>query len=133
MPSPTTLTETAAASNLAGPVLRTFFNIAETWKLSSDEQRALLGALPRATYFRWRKDPDSAALGRDTLERISYILGIYKALHILLPDQAADEWIKKPNTAPLFAGQAALTRMLAGNVVDLYQVRQYLDGERGGW
>ena len=70
----------------------------------------------------------------DTLERISYLLGIFKALHVLLPDEyAADGWIKKPNAAPLFAGKRALDRMLSGRVSDLFVVRQYLDAQRGGW
>ena len=52
-----------------------------------------------------------AKLSRDTLERISYILGIWKALQILLPDPAAaDAWIRKPNAAPLFSGKPALER-----------------------
>ena len=66
------------------------------------------------------------------LERISYVLGIYKALQILIPDEArADAWIATPNTAPLFGGHSALERMLGGNVGDLYAVRQYLDAQRG--
>jgi hypothetical protein len=44
----------------------------------------------------------------------------------------ADEWIRKPNTAPLFAGKSALARMLGGQVADLFVVRQYLDAQRGG-
>ena len=66
------------------------------------------------------------------LERISYLLGIYKALHILLPtEHAANAWLKKPNTAPLFAGQTALKKMLRGSIVDLADVRRYLDAQRG--
>ena len=64
--------------------------------------------------------------------RLSYLLGIYKSLQILLPDaRAADEWIRKPNDAPLFGGRSALERMMTGQVADLYVVRQYLDAERG--
>jgi hypothetical protein len=112
--------------------LRTFFRIADAWKLSSDEARTLLGAPPRSTFFLWKKT-GQGQLGRDTLERVSYILGIYKALQILLPDAgAADAWVRKPNTAPLFGGKPALERMLSGNVADLYVVRQYLDAWRGG-
>jgi uncharacterized protein (DUF2384 family) len=109
-----------------------FLNIARAWKLSNEEQMQLLG-VPRSTFFKW-KEEKTGRLSHDTLERISYILGIYKALQILLPLQtAADEWIKKPNTAPLFGGRSALERMLSGNVADLYVVRQYLDAQRGGW
>ena len=117
---------------LSGPALRTFFRIADEWKLSSDQARTLLGGPPRSTFFLWKKT-GHGQLGRDTLERVSYILGIYKALQILLPDAAAaDAWVRKPNAAPLFGGKPALERMLSGNVADLYVVRQYLDAWRGG-
>ncbi|MEX0808997.1 MAG: MbcA/ParS/Xre antitoxin family protein [Dongiaceae bacterium] len=118
---------------LAGPALRTFFRIAERWRLTNDEQMVLLGVAARSTFFKWRKEGEGT-LPRDTLERISYILGIWKALQILLPDErAADEWVKRPNDAPLFGGRSALARMLSGHVADLYVVRQYLDAQRGGW
>ena len=119
----------AAAAGGAG--LRTFTKIAELWHLSIPEQLALLGIGSRSTYFKWRKETHPK-LPRDTLERLSYLLGIYKALQLLLPDnQAADEWVRRPNEAPLFGGKSALERMLSGNVADLYTVRQYLDAQRG--
>ena len=118
---------------LAAAGLRTFERIAQAWGLSVDEQLCLLGAPPRSTYFAWRKHPDKASLPRDTLERLSNLLGIYKSLQILLPDAAAaDAWVRKPNSAPPFGGRSALARMLAGNVSDLNLVRRYLDGVRGG-
>ena len=118
---------------LSGPALRTFFRIAELWKLRVKEQMTLLGITSRSTYFKWKQEHD-VTLPRDTLERISYVLGIYKALQILFPDTtAADAWIRKPNTAPPFGGRSALERMLSGHVSDLYVVRQYLDAQRGGW
>jgi hypothetical protein len=117
----------------AGPALRAFFRIAQLWRLSVDEQIRLLGSPSRSTYFKWKKE-GARQLPRDTLERISYILGIYRALQILLPDPAAaDAWVRKPNAAPLFAGRSALERMLSGNVADLYVVRKYLDAQLGGW
>lgn len=122
-----------SAAQMAAAGLRAFARIAEQWGLSVDEQLKLLGSPPRSTYFAWRKHPDKAVLSRDTLERLSYLLGIYKALQILLPDPAAaDAWVRRPNAAPLFAGRSALDRMLAGNVSDLSAVRQYLDAVRGG-
>ena len=118
---------------LSGPALRTFFRIAELWRLSVAEQMTLLGLSARSTYFKWKKGSE-VALPKDTLERISYITGIYKALQILLPDEsAADEWVKRPNAAPPFNGSSALGRMMSGQVADLFLVRQYLDAERGGW
>ena len=117
------------AAGAAG--LRAFSRIADLWHLSIAEQLTLLGLSSRSTYFKWRKEPQ-VRLSRDTLERISYILGIYKALQLLLPDtRAADEWIRRPNEAAVFGGRSALDRMLSGNVADLYIVRQYLDAQRG--
>lgn len=119
---------------LSGPGLEAFFNIANLWKLSTDEQMKLLGISARSTFYKWKSAPYETTLPKDTLERISYILGIYKALQILFPDHTlADEWIKEPNEASIFGGRSALERMLSGNVADLYVVRQYLDAERGGW
>jgi hypothetical protein len=118
-----------AAMGAAG--LRAFMRIAEAWGLSVDEQLRLLGQPPRSTFFAWRKHPERASLPRDTLERLSDILGIWKSLQILLPEPAAaDAWLRKPNAA--LGGGSALERMLAGNVSDLHFVRRYLDGVRGG-
>ena len=119
------------AESLSGPALRTFFRIADAWKLKPDEARKILGQPARSTFFQW-KQTGAAQLSHDTLERISYVLGIYKALQILLPDSdAADAWIRKPNSAPFLQGQSALARMPSGNVADLYVIRQYLDAQRG--
>jgi Protein of unknown function (DUF2384) len=118
-----------SAAQMGAAGLRAFARIAEHWALSIDEQRRLLGEPPRSTFFAWRKAPAQAALSRDTLERLSLLLGIYKALQILLPDAAAaDAWVKKPNSA--FGGASAL--MLGGNVGDLLRVRRWLDAARGG-
>jgi hypothetical protein len=130
-PLPQPAAPSAAQMGAAG--LRAFAGIAQQWGLSVEEQLKLLGEPPRSTFYAWRKHPESANLPRDTLERLSYLLGIYKALQILLPDPAAaDAWVRKPNTAPGFGGQPALARMLAGNVADLAFVRRYLDAARGG-
>lgn len=129
--SPLVQPENAAEGSLAGPALRAFFRIAAAWGLNTTQQRVLLGKPPPSTYFKWKKAGEGA-LPRDVLERISYVLGIYKALQILLPDPVrADLWVNEPNTAPLFGGRSALERMLGGNVSDLYVVRQYLDAQRG--
>jgi len=118
-------------ASAGGAGLRAFANIAERWGLSVAEQLTLLGIASRSTYFKWRREHEPR-LSQDTLERLSYLLGIYKALQILLPDaRAADEWVRKPNTASPFGGRSALERMLSGQVADLYVVRQYLDAERG--
>lgn len=121
--------KTLARKDLTGPALRTFFNIAGNWGLSEAEQMSILGLDSRSTLQSWKRGKVSA-ISKDALERISYILGIYKGLHILLP-HSADEWIRKPNSANIFGGNPAIDRMASGNVADLYVTRQYVDAMRG--
>jgi hypothetical protein len=121
----------APGHQLGGPALRAFFNLAAEWNLRVAEQRRLLGDPPESTFFKWKRQRDGA-LGRDTLERISYLLGIWKDLQILFPEAArADAWVRRSNDAAPFGGKSALERMLSGNVADLYEVRRYLDAQRG--
>lgn len=115
--------------DLTGPALRTFFRVADAWRLKEQDQMRLLGLDSRSTFQSWKRGA-VAAIPKDALERISYVLGIYKGLQILLP-KTADEWVHKPNSAALFGGRPALERMASGNVADLFVVRQYIDAQRG--
>jgi hypothetical protein len=109
--------------------LKAFFNLAAEWGLTAEEQVTLLGRPGRRTLYRW-KAGGVAGLPADTLERISVLLGVYKALEILLPVPArAGAWIRRANEA--FGGRSALEVMLGGKVDDLYQVRRHLDAWRG--
>ena len=120
-----------ARRDLAGPALRAFFNITGRWGLDTEQERVLLGSPGRSTFFRWKRDR-AGQLPHDALERISYVLGIYKALHLIFSNERqADEWIRRPNAAPLLGGRPALDRMLGGQVAALFVVRQYLDAQRG--
>lgn len=106
--------------------LRAFFNIADKWQLRSGQQQILLGSPNRPTLTRWREWADTPkghcrnSVPRDVLERISYVMGIYKALSILngAPD-IRDSWVHRENDAPGFGGRTPLERMLGGNVADL--------------
>lgn len=121
-------------AKISTAALNTFLNIVGAWGLSQTEAMKLLGYddNTRSTYFKWKREPASVKLQKEKLERLSYVFGIYKALQVLLPNpSSADAWVKKPNTAPIFNGESALSRMLSGNVADLYVVRRYLDSERG--
>jgi hypothetical protein len=115
---------------LSGPALRSFFLLADAWKLTVGEQIALLGHPGESTYFKYKADRDGS-LSFDTLTRVSLLLGIYKALHILYADEAlADRWVKLPNSNALFGGKPALDLMMSG-IDGLYHVRRLLDGRRG--
>lgn len=118
--------------NLGPAALRTFFNVADAWRLSPEEAQTLLGT-NRSTYYRWRKDPaKQAQLPQDTLERLSYVFGIWKALRLIYSeDTVGNGWIRRNNDAPPFNGLRPLDLMNAGRVADLFLVRQHLDARRG--
>ncbi len=109
---------------------RAFFRIMGAWSASDAEAMVLLGSPSRGSFYTYKR-AEGGKLGRDALERISYVLGIYKALELLFSNPAqADAWMKKPNAA--FGGKSALEHALGGSIVDLADVRRYLDSVRGG-
>jgi hypothetical protein len=113
-----------------GAAKRAFFRIMEAWQIADPEARILLGSPSRSTFYNYKRG-EGGVLSADTLEPISYVLGIYKALQLLFPNpQQADAWIRKPNQA--FGGRSALAHALGGHVVDLSDVRRFLDAVRGG-
>jgi len=134
LPRPTTADAPDASGAIGGREaatgLRAFFRIVEAWGVDNETARILLGQPSRATFFHWKRGT-VRNVAHDTVRRISYVLGIYKALHLLFrsPEQA-DAWVKKENA--LLGGQTALERMRAGDVTDLAAVRTLLDAARGG-
>src|ERR1700745_2461032 len=86
---------------LSAPAMRTFLNVCAGWNLSVNQQRGLLGWPAASTYHKY-KAGQTGTLSFDMLSRISLVLGIYKALHILYPQpELADQWIKLRNANPL--------------------------------
>jgi len=123
-----------SGATVTSALLPAIFNILSQWQLTGAQQMTMLGLSNEKTLYNWKRQPEKAKLTRDLLERASYILGIYKSLQILLQDQVlADQWLSSPNDNPLFNGTAPLNRLLAGQVVDLAVVRDFLDAERAGW
>lgn len=117
--------------------LRSVLNAFAKWGVAGERAATLLG-VPKRTYHQWAKyvaDGGSLRepLGADTLDRMSYVLGIWKASMILLPDEkAAIKFVTSPNTAAVFGGRSPLDRMLDGRILDLAAVRAQFDGWRGG-
>jgi hypothetical protein len=113
-----------------GAAKRAFFRIMEAWQVDDAQARVLLGKPGRSTFYNYKRG-EGGLLSADTLERISYLLGIYKALQLLFPQPSqADAWMRKPNAA--FGGRSALDHALGGKVIDLASVRGYLDAVRRG-
>ncbi len=111
--------------------LRGFFHIMEAWRVGAEDARIILGSPPERTYYGWRSGT-AVRVPQDTLRRIGYVAGIYKALQVLYSDpHLADGWIKRANRAS--GGQTPLERMRAGDVTDLAAVRAYVDAARAPW
>lgn len=121
----------AERERLSGSALRAFFSIADRWKLRDEDARELLGGLSSSAWYEWKKRPDRL-LDVDRITRISYLIGIYKALHILYGDELADEWPSLPNSNAIFAGTTPLAYMLSGGLLAMQTVRRLLDARRGG-
>ena len=131
--TPPDLADAAVRRRLSGPGFGAFVKLCGRLRLGQEEQRRLLGEVPRRTFQRW----SSAApeeLTFDQLERISLFLGIYKALQILFPiAERRDAWLRAANEDQPFGGAAPLDYLLQGSQQRLWEMRRYLDTWRGGW
>ena len=96
-----------------GPSAVTLFTaLCEAWKMTKEESRQLL-ALASATGL---DHLDPAQISEEQLFRISYLVGIYKAVHISHSDELADCWVGLPSTKVMFGSQAPLAHMIHGGV-----------------
>jgi len=106
------------------------FAIADKWQLPMERVGDLLGGMPRSTLYKLKTA--AGTLRQDELTRISYVVGIYKALHILLPAEHADRWMTQPNDNFLFGGQPPIEYAIRNGIPGLQQIRSLLDAARGG-
>ncbi|MDN4060939.1 MbcA/ParS/Xre antitoxin family protein [Massilia sp. YIM B02769] len=125
------LSSRAERERLSQSALKGFFKLVAAWQVRDDDARELLGGLSASSFYDWKKNPDRV-LEVDRITRISYLLGIYKALHILYGNKLADEWVNLPNTNIIFGGRTPLAMMLGGGLLAMQTVRQLLDARRGG-
>src|SRR5919197_4404941 len=116
---------------LSRSALKGFFNIMARWEVRDEDARALLGGVSNGPFYEMKRRPERT-LDTDRLMRISYLLGIYKALHILHADALADEWVQLPNRNPIFGGETPLAYMLRGGLPAMQTVRRLLDARRAG-
>lgn len=116
---------------LSPSAIRAFFNIVDRWGVRDEDAKVLLGGLSNGPYYEMKKDPDRV-LDADRLLRISYLIGIFKALNVLYSKKLADAWVQLPNTNRLFGGQTPLAYMIKGGLPAMQTVRRLLDARRGG-
>jgi hypothetical protein len=125
------LNDRVQRERLSRSALKGFFQLVEAWQVRDEDARELLGGLSSSAFYEWKKNPDRV-LEVDRITRISYLLGVYKALHILYGDKLADEWVHLPNSNSVFNGRAPLAFMLGGGLLAMQTVRRLLDARRGG-
>lgn len=131
-PSPLVdLNDLAERERLSEGALRAFFNIMAKWQVKDDDAKVLLGGISNGAFYALKKTLDRT-LDTDTLIRISYLVGIFKALHILYGDDLADKWMSLPNKNRIFHGLTPLAFIQAGGLLSFQTVRRLLDARRGG-
>jgi len=128
---PVDLSAKAERERLSPSAIKGFFNIMETWGVRDEDARALVGGMSNGQFYDMKKKPERT-LDADTLTRISYLVGIFKALNILYSAKLADAWVRRPNTNRIFGGQAPLAYMIRGGLPAMQTVRRLVDARRGG-
>ncbi len=129
--SPPDLHEPATRERLSRSALKAFFRIVERWKVPDEIARDLFGGVSNGTFYKMKREA-GRVLGADEILRISYLVGIFKALHVLYSEALADQWISRPNTNLIFGGRTPLAYLRAGGIPAMQTVRRLLDARRGG-
>jgi hypothetical protein len=125
------LSAKAERERLSPSAIKAFLNIMEKWRVRDEDARALLGGVSNGQFYDMKKKPQRT-LDADTLTRISYLVGIFKALNILYSGALADAWMQRPNANRIFAGRSPLAYIMRGGVPAMQIVRRLLDARRGG-
>ena len=117
-----------ARQNLAKMVIKLF----DRWDLSTADRLELLGLSvnSRSVLAKYAKG-EALPEGRDTLDRVGWLLAIHKALRLLYPQnpEIRYTWVNRRNTA--FSNLTPLTVMKEQGIVGLARVARYLDFYRG--
>ncbi len=130
------LADAAVRKRLSPAAVRGFFKIVKAWGIRDQDARELLGGISAASFYALKKDAEKRALHKvldqDRLTRISYLVGIFKALNILYSPKLADAWVMLPNKHAMFGGGTPLGYMVRMGIPGMGQVRRLVDSYRGG-
>jgi hypothetical protein len=131
-PSPLVdLSRKAERERLSPAAIKAFLNIMAKWGVRDEDARALLGGISNGQFYEMKKNPERT-LDVDTLTRISYLIGIFKALNIMHSKKLADAWLQRTNANRIFGGQTPLAYMIKGGLPAMQTVRRLADARRGG-
>jgi len=125
------LTDPATRKRLSPTALEAFFKIAENWDLKNEDTMALLGGVSNGRYYQLKRS-HKGLLTQDELTRVSFLIGIFKALNILFSRKLASQWVSRPNSNPMFSDAPPLRVLIQGGVPGMMGVRRLLDSRRGG-
>ena len=125
------LTDPATRKRLSPAAVEAFFKIAEYWDLTNEDAMALLGGVSHGRYYQLKRSR-KGVLTQDELTRISFLIGIFKALNILFSRKLASQWVSRPNDNPMFGNAPPLELLVRGGVPGMLGVRRLLDSRRGG-
>lgn len=115
-----------------GALAKMAMTLLDHWRLSTEDQAALLGIAPgnRAALARYRRG-EPIGTSRDQLERVGHLLGIHKNLRLLFPHDRdlAYRWMSTRNKA--FDNLTPVDVIREWGFGGLLTVRSYLDRARG--
>jgi hypothetical protein len=122
----------ASATQDRGTLARMVMALLDHWKLSTEDQAALLGIASnnRAALTRYRRG-EPIGTSRDQYERVGHLLGIHKNLRLLFPQNRdlAYCWMTTRNKA--FDNLTPVEIVKEWGFAGMLTVRGYLDRARG--
>jgi len=103
------LSSVAERERLSSATLQGFFAIMEKWRVDADSAAALLGGVPRGTFYKLKKCPATQT-----------------------QDEYANAWMTHPNRDAMFGGHTPLAYAIHGGIPALARVRSLLDAAPDG-
>ncbi|MEF2231163.1 MAG: antitoxin Xre/MbcA/ParS toxin-binding domain-containing protein [Pseudodesulfovibrio sp.] len=126
------LSESSERERLSPSAVKAYFNILDKWDVGEEVGRELLGGVSRGQFYNLKKHGAVRPLDQDKLQRVSCLVGIFKALNLLYSEKLADTWVSLPNKNRIFRGASPIDFMAIGGIPSMLMVRRLLDARRGG-
>lgn len=126
-------TKTQNSRSLSAAGLKAAFNILDNWGCKVEQQRAILDIGPKATFYKYKSNPETANLSQGQLERLSYLVNIHAHLRVLFENPAnVYGFMSMPNDNPYFNGKTPLEIIGTGKFGALYETANRIDALRSG-
>ncbi|MFW5969654.1 MAG: hypothetical protein ACOCP9_03365 [Halofilum sp. (in: g-proteobacteria)] len=114
----------AAETALLRAVLHILFG---AWGLGVREVAAILGGVSLRTLFRWREQPEAAAIDATLRYRLSGLLALHKALRRACPDTPGQRaWLRTAHAD----GRTPVVILMEGRCRDLRSLRERIPNRR---